>query len=253
MGLACLLVTRDAEVVRRLRRVLQDFQVELMVSGEPEEAATLLRRRTFDGLILDCDNRPENTALLESLRQGKSNRCAIVFAILDGATSSRRAFELGANFVLEKPLALDRTIRSFRAAYGLMVRESRRYFRCDVDMPVTLEFSDKPPQSCMLLNVSEGGIALRGHGRLSRGAGVKVSFTLPDMRTHIVAKGEVAWSTEDGRSGIRFLLLSEATRQALVSFLAVAMDSDKPRAATLQRRPAAADNLRLVAGTALHK
>jgi len=237
MALRCLLVTHDSEVVRVVRRVLPELHIQLFLCPDLEEAAEMLRRSKLDALIVDCDDTP-NTALLQTLRQGQSNRSSIVFALVKAGSSSRTAFDLGANFVLEKPLTVDRTMRNLRAAHGLIAREARRYLRCDVSFPVNLDFGDNMPHQSELLNLSEGGAALRASRRLQVGTLLKVSFAIPESRTTIEAKAEVAWSDVDGRAGLRFVILSAAAREALVTFLAHAGDRAGSRTAHARPSPA---------------
>src|SRR5512142_2238253 len=121
MRLEALILCRDPEALRLLRRVLPDLGINLVSCAGAAEAGELLQRRKFDALLADCDL-PGAAETLSSLRSGASNRSCIVFALIAGATTARRAFELGANFVFDKPLSLDRTLRGFRAAHGLIVR-----------------------------------------------------------------------------------------------------------------------------------
>src|SRR5260370_24516284 len=72
---------------------------------------------------------PSGPAILRELRQGRSNKSCIAFAIVHGRTTVQQAFEMGANFVLDKPISLERATRSVRAAQGLIMRERRRYQR----------------------------------------------------------------------------------------------------------------------------
>src|SRR5512138_507806 len=115
MPLDALLLSRDAEVLRVLRRIVPDLGIDLAPVSTINDAADLLWRRKYDAFIVDCDDLAGAPQLLEWLRQGASNRSTVVFALVKHSTV-RRAFELGANFVIDKPLSVERVQRSLRAA-----------------------------------------------------------------------------------------------------------------------------------------
>lgn len=226
MPVESLLLARDAIALRVLRRVLDEIGVQLMVTTSAAEAAEVLSRRKFDAVIIDCDDIAGSSDVLKHLRQGASNKAAIVFAIVSGGTSARDAFDLGANFVLDKPLSADRVQRSFRAAHGLMVRERRRYFRHEVEIPATLDF-DGTVYRTTISNLSEGGFAVISQRELPKAGGVRVNFTLPNTRTIIDGRGEIAWNTGE-RAGIRLLVLQESTKAALTNWLAQEIEKQEP-------------------------
>src|ERR1700694_3887612 len=118
MALQALLISNDSEVLKTIRRVLDSVNIDLQVCHSAEEAAHILKRRKYDTLLVDCDVR-NAPAVLRELRKGKSNKSCIAFALINQVTTIQEAFEMGANFVLDKPLAIDRTTRSVRAAQGL--------------------------------------------------------------------------------------------------------------------------------------
>ena len=129
MALHALLLSRDPEVHRTIRRVLDAANIDLDLSNNADQARHILLRRKYDALLVDCDDMPNGPLVLRELRQGKSNKSCIAFALVNGKTTIQQAFEMGANFVLDKPVSLERATRSVRAAQGLIMRERRRYHR----------------------------------------------------------------------------------------------------------------------------
>jgi CheY-like chemotaxis protein len=220
-----LLLCRDADAVRTLRRLLDDVGIQVFVCAQAAEASSALARRQFDAVIVDCDDVAGALGVVPQLRQADSNRSAIVFAIVNGSTTVRAAFDMGANFVLDKPLSPERVQRSFRAAHGLMVRESRRYFRDQVSLLVTLQIAGTQHKAT-IINLSEGGIAVRSADKLPESSSVRASFTLPNGR-QIDARGPIAWNTGN-RAGIRLLFMSEAHRTDLIAWLNRAMQTREP-------------------------
>ncbi len=143
MPLQSLLLSRDDDVIRVLRRVLNDMEIEVEVCTGSDRASEELARHKYDAVIIDCDDVHGAVDVLRSLRKTRSNKTSTAFALVNGITTLRGAFELGANLALEKPITADRAKHSFRAVHGMMLQERRRYYRHDVDIAVTVRFEDK--------------------------------------------------------------------------------------------------------------
>ena len=163
----------------------------------------MLVSRKFDAVIFDCDDLPGGIEILQALRKTRSNQSSVAFAILNG-TTTQKAFELGANFVLQKPLTTLNATRCFNAALSFMARERRRYFRHPIEMPVKVVFTDGRELMATTTNISEGGMSVRCRGKLPKATGVMLKFSLPGSSSGLELKGEVAWIDDLGRAGIRF-------------------------------------------------
>src|SRR5690349_8055908 len=103
MSLEALIVSTDKDVVSAFRRVLSANSIGLNAATTAQEAGKILVQRKFDAVIIDCDDVRGGCDLLEGLRKGESNRNAVAFALLNGVTTMKQAYDLGSNFVLEKP------------------------------------------------------------------------------------------------------------------------------------------------------
>lgn len=221
MSVEVLLLSRDLALLNVVRRVCDEAGISLKLATDAPEAEEMLARAKFDGVIADCDDVPSATTVVQNLRKGISNRSAIVFAIRNCVgISVRNAFELGANFVLDKPVNIERATRCVRAAQGLLVRERRRYFRVPAEIPVTLNFGDGNPVNATIANISEGGMSVRTAAPIPTRATVRFSFFLPDTKIKVEAKGEVAWSlSPNNRAGIHFVYLPESTQKELLMWI----------------------------------
>jgi CheY-like chemotaxis protein len=173
----------------------------------------------FDAVIIDCDDLQGGAEVLRHLRQTRSNKTSVSFAILNGKTTTQQAFEMGANFVLQKPLTPSSTIRCFNAALGFMERERRRYFRCLVKIPVTVQVAGSGEVKGIATNLSEGGMAIRLQTPIPKQAVSTIKFNLPGTRTLLEPKAEVAWADGSGRAGIRFTEFSDSARQQLEAWI----------------------------------
>lgn len=221
MSVAVLLLSGDLALLNVIRHVCDEAGISLQLATDASETEEMLRSSKFDGFIADCDDIPEGAAVVQNLRKGASNRSAVVFVIRGGnGITVRSAFEIGANFVLDKPVNIERATRCIRAAHGLLVRERRRYFRVPVDIPVELTFSDGNVIAATIANLSEGGMSIRSPQPVPGRTSVKIAFTLPETTTRLEIKGEVSWMLGSAdRCGIHFIYMSDASQRDLTMWL----------------------------------
>ncbi len=219
MALESLLLSRDPQVLRILQPTLEKMSIAVEVCSGARSGTEIISTEKFDAVIVDCDDLQGGLEVLQQLRKSPSNRSSIVFAVLNGQTTTQRAFEMGANFVLQKPISTLNAMRCFSAGFGLMVRERRRYFRYPVELGVVVTVEQNREVRVTTTNISEGGMAVLARGVLPKNGPVKLAFTLPDNRASIEAKGEIVWQDAAGRVGFRFLEISRACREQLDTWL----------------------------------
>src|SRR6266581_793376 len=220
MGLESLLLSRDPQVIRVLRPTLEKLSIDVEVCRGARSGNEILSSEKFDAVIVDCDDLQGGLEVLAGLRKGRSNKNSVAFAILNGNTTTQEAFQLGANFVLQKPISPLNAMRCFSAAVGFMARERRRYFRHPVEISTTLVFGHGEELKTTTTNISEGGMAIRLRGKLPKGGISKVVFTLPETNISMEPKGEVAWADGAGRAGLRFTDMPKSSREQLERWLA---------------------------------
>jgi len=218
MSLQSLLLSRDPNTIRILRQTLEKLSIDMEVCRGARSGNEILISEKFDAVIIDCDDLQGGLEVLHNMRKTPSNRNSTAFAILNG-TSTHRAFELGASFVLQKPLSPLNASRCFSAGLGLMEREKRRYFRHPLETGVTLFFGQNEKLDTTTTNLSEGGMALHFRGRFPRSGLSRIAFTLPESDKAMECKAEVAWVDDAGQAGIRFLETSRKFKRVLEDWL----------------------------------
>jgi DNA-binding response OmpR family regulator len=224
MHLESLLISRDVAVHHVVRPTLERLSISVEVCSAARSGAEILLKEKFDAVIVDCDDLQGGEEVLRGLRHSPSNKNSVAFAILNGKTTTQKAFEMGANFVLQKPLTPLNATRCFNAALSFMERERRRYFRCPVEMNVLLVFSQGTELKATTTNISEGGMAVRFRGELPKEAISKVQFTLLETNISLESKAEIAWSDGLGRAGLRFLELAKSSHHQLETWLGERME-----------------------------
>lgn len=228
MTLESLLISRDAALLGVLRPTLEKMSVSVEVCSGTEPGTEMLGKRKFDAVIVDCDDLQGGIDLLQSLRKSQSNASSVAFAVLNGTTTTQEAFQLGANFVLQKPLTPLNATRCLNAALSFMVRERRRYFRHPLDMPVRISIAESPEVSANATNLSEGGMALRFPGKLPKGAVACLHFTLPGSNTSLEIRGNIAWTDGTGNAGIKFAEVPQSSQYQLDKWLTDRLQDEMP-------------------------
>jgi len=220
MGLEALLLSRDVDVIRILQPALERLSIAVEVCNGASSGQEILRAEKFDAVIVDCDDLSGALDVLGSLRKSDSNKNSVTFAILNGGTTTQKAFQMGASFVLQKPISALNAKRCFSAAINFMIREQRRYFRHAVEIPATIEFSEGQRLKATMTNISDGGMAIFFRGPLPKGAVSTASFTLSGVASALEPKVQIAWMDESGRAGLRFTDMPKESREQLDRWLA---------------------------------
>jgi CheY-like chemotaxis protein len=204
MKLKTLLLSSDDKIVRVLRRTLGDLDIAVEHCTSSEVALRHLTRDRFEAIIVDCAG-PGAAAVLRSARSAPCNKRAVAVAILDAATGLRSAFEIGAHFVLYKPVSAERAKSSFRAARALMKKERRRNSRVLVRIPLTMRSRASDVQfKVNTTDLGEGGLAVGLPRRSKLHGRWLLSFTLPGSTTALEVDAEFAWEAAGTQVGLRF-------------------------------------------------
>ena len=203
-----MLLCTDDTVIRVLRRVLGELEIGVEQCSDLDTTVQKMTRQRFEAVIVDCTSAEVASKVLRGIRSAPANKRAVVVAITDGQNAAKGATELGAHFILFKPLSIERTRSSFRAVRALMKRERRRHARVPIELPVELQFDGKQgSMRTVTSDLGENGIAIKTRNQ-KLPSSFRARFTLPGSPgTEIEARGEVAW---EGATvvGVRFRDLS---------------------------------------------
>src|ERR1035441_10537124 len=207
IGIA-LLVSDDAATIRQFSLALRELSISPDVCQEAAGAVRLLNRRKFDAVIVDLQLGEQCGLILGEVRVSPSNRTAITFAIGGDNVGSTASFRRRTSFVFERPVSAQSIRSTLKPAYGMILRERRRYFRCPASVPVTVLIKNLPEVRCHSANISEGGMALSTSVLLSLDEEVQIQFTLPGHEIPFSVKSAVCW-LKSSHLGVRFVSLSD--------------------------------------------
>jgi len=242
VGLA-LLVSADPVAVHLFSHALQGLSISPDVCQEVPAAVGLLNRRKFDAVVVDLQLGEQAGRILDEVRLSRSNARAVTFAISGNDVDVTTTFRKKSQFVFERPLSTQSVRNTLKPAYGLILRERRRYFRCPVSIPVIIQRKGKQDVRCNSVNISGGGMALSTFIPLVSGESVRVQFTLPDHKVPFSAESTICWS-RTGHLGVRFLSISDEHKSELQLWLSQKLEEMLPEfvAGQFRRAEAALDH-----------
>jgi|SRR5208282_1209618 len=231
-----LVVCNDEETGDLLSESLRPLAVLPEVCEDVLAANRLLNRQKFEAVIVDLQLGEDALLMLEQLRFSPSNRTAVTFAILANHGQPNSNLKPDTTFVLQRPLSVTSISQTLRAAFGLMVRERRRYFRCPVVIPVSIRMSGPEEVRCQSVNISEGGVAVNIAQNPELATEWAVQFSLPGRASRIAAETKVRWQDRGNFVGLEFLSMSASQKSELQEWLASKLEETLPeRVAVLFR------------------
>jgi hypothetical protein len=205
MTLKSLVLCSDEKIVRVLRRVLGDLEIDIELCSNSDAALRRLTRQRYEAIIVDCaaDGAPD---VLRSARSAPCNKQAVAVAIIEPVIGLKAIFSLGAHFVLYKPVSSERAKSSFRAARALMKSERRRNVRVPVQISVVVRSAGiGGNMKVSTIDLSEGGMAVSmPEGRRPTNP-LQISFTLPGKDSPLEMAAEFAWEGSGRQAGLRFV------------------------------------------------
>ena len=223
MTLQALLVSKDDLAAETLTHVLANFGVAVHHSSAAEVALSRLEEEHFDQIIVDFDDPEVASQVLERNRTQaalKQANPAVTVALLREASQIRSILGAGAHFILIKPVIHEQAHATLRAATAMLKRERRQSFRVPVQAPISLRTGEAQHIEGILLDVSSGGIDVLAAKPLPSAVLAHFSFDLPDGNVQLEGDAEVAWSSANGQTGLRFLDMDVLMREELNDWLA---------------------------------
>jgi hypothetical protein len=214
-----LLVTPDLWLVTNFTNISRELGIDAQRSGKAGGVPKELGRTKYEAVLIDFDKVPDTSSILARVRASPANRNAIIFAVASG-TIREQALQQGANFVFERPLEPKEIRRVLYAAYDLMARERRRYFRYTAELPVLLtQASTSTDLTCTTINISSNGMALKTPFPMNPGEEVRLILILHAAGPVVRANGTVVWDDKHGKTGLRFQCSIQRDKGELESWL----------------------------------
>ncbi|HYL16222.1 MAG TPA: PilZ domain-containing protein [Terriglobales bacterium] len=225
-----LLISRHIQTIETVCHFMQQMAMHVETCCDLESGMRKLCHSKYEAVLVDLNDKEEALDFLTKVRGLTSHKAAVTCAIVNFSHQRVAAFQAGANFVLERPLSSSSVFRTLKAAYPLMVRERRRYFRCPVQIPTFVSIGSALEFAATSVNISEGGIAINSPTKIQVGDKLKLRLQLPGSSESLTLPGEVCWTDATGRAGIQFSNRASYVLPALQSWLAERLEDLMPAA-----------------------
>jgi DNA-binding response OmpR family regulator len=216
MAMQALVVCGEDFLARKLADNFGELGLRAECTNDTQSALRLLERDTYQIIVLDCDSE-EGQELLEFARKNRPKQKAVLLALVTGSDTGRKSSQLGADFILNKPLESEMTGKVLRAAHTMSIREARNSIRERVHSRATLSVGDLRFEGTVV-DVSESGVGLECAQSVEVGKQMQIEFLLPGSERPVRCTGKVV-RVEPGRLGIHFLYLSASSAEVVMMWL----------------------------------
>ncbi len=120
MGYQALLFCPDEAAAALVTQVLTELEFNVEPANEPFAAVKRLTTQHFDAVVVDCENEQNASLLFKSARNSGPNKTSLAVAVVEGQAGIAKAFRIGANLVLTKPINVEQSKGTLRVARGLL-------------------------------------------------------------------------------------------------------------------------------------
>jgi TonB family protein len=120
MSYQALLFCPDEKTARVVTQDLTELDFTVEPCNETFSAVKKLMAQHFDAIVVDCDNEQNATLLFKSARNSAPNQNSLAVAVVEGQAGVAKAFRIGANLVLTKPINVEQSKGTLRVARGLL-------------------------------------------------------------------------------------------------------------------------------------
>jgi len=199
-----LVLTHDAGMVGVFTGLFHELGVVTENCGDELKAAKALSRSKVEALVLDFDNMPASFLMIKTLREGRSNKSAVILAVATDSGMKQRALDQGTNFVFERPFDLPQMKEALQTAYGLMLRDRKQYFRLAIELEVSIQTSSGMKLRGTIINISRNGMAVFTPSPINTGESLEIGFDIAEADLSVSAEGTVVWDDRHGKAGICF-------------------------------------------------
>lgn len=120
MSYRALLFCPDETAARLVTQVLSELDFTVELSFEPFVTVQKLTSEPFDAVVVDCGNEENASLLFKGARNSSVNHSSLCVAVVEGQMGVAKAFRIGANLVLTKPINIEQSKGTLRVARGLL-------------------------------------------------------------------------------------------------------------------------------------
>jgi PleD family two-component response regulator len=216
-----LVVDDDAAACELMQGILAASEMDCATMTDSRQAAARIVREKFDAIFLD-EHMPElgGVELARLIRATGINRSTPIVMITgeEDRTLLTRAFGVGVNFFLFKPVDRHRLLRLLRVSEETIQREARRFNRVKLQCNVALECESKRLTGTTL-DISLGGLFVRASQALPVGSNVIVKLEIRAGQPPLRFNARVVRIAGEDCMGLQLEHASSVDQRALQEFL----------------------------------
>jgi len=220
--LRSLLLSRDDNTVRIVRRGFKDLEVTLEHFAESNAALLHLTKNRYDAIVVD-DQIEEAHIVVEQLIALPACNKSVRIVLAEPVATMHAVFKTGTQVILYKPLSTERVRQGLRAVRNLMGRDRRRgdtRVSTMLQARVSPRYARNSGKQVLVADLSESGAAIHSEsGDLPVSGILNLEFALPDAPDLIHATAELVWQDNEGSAGVRFLDMASYARKRLTQWL----------------------------------
>lgn len=124
MGYQALLFCPDEKLASVVSQVFSELDFSIEAVHEPFAAVKRLMSQRYDAIVVDSENEQNASLLFKSARNSSSNQSSLAIALVEGQMGVAKAYRIGANLVLTKPINVEQAKGTLRVARGLLRKTS---------------------------------------------------------------------------------------------------------------------------------
>src|ERR1700691_1575030 len=124
MGYQALLFCSDEKLAAIVTQTFSELEFAVEAVHEPFAAVKKLMAQRYDAIVIDSENEQNASLLFKSARNSGLNQGSLAIALVEGQAGVAKAYRIGANLVLTKPINVEQTKGTLRVARGLLRKNS---------------------------------------------------------------------------------------------------------------------------------
>jgi CheY-like chemotaxis protein len=216
-----LVVDDDAPSSELISEILRSSGFEAISLTSSAEAAERLTKEKFHAIFLDMHMPPPDG--LELARQVRASRVNVstVIVMITGEqerTLMKRAFEIGVEFFLFKPVERNKLLKLIHVAETSIERERRRFTRVPLRRTVSLD-SDGKQTDGTTVDLSFDGMLVQSYLIFPAGTRITAKLELQPGSAPVQFEARVVRTVGSDHMGIQFSRLGTMESSRLQEFL----------------------------------
>jgi CheY-like chemotaxis protein len=216
-----LVVDDHAPSCELIAEILRSAGFDANPLTDSREAAERLTKEKFHAVFLDMRMPPpDGLELARQVRASRVNASTVIIMITgeQERTLMQRAFEIGVQFFLFKPIERTKLLKLIRVAESSIDRERRRFTRVLLRRAVLLESNDKQLEGTTV-DLSSGGMLVKSYLVFPTGTPVKVKLKLQTGSPALQFEARVVRTIGTDCMGVQFNRLDDKQSGRLQEFL----------------------------------